>query len=82
MRESRTPEYFRTRGDAGKANAVSIIGPGKSAWIAVMPLQLTGEAKQKDLIFMPSCPLCSAAVPVDPAAHLLHLAHCYARADG
>ncbi len=38
-----------TRGDAGKANAVLTICPGKLASMdsSEMPLQLTGEAKQK-----------------------------------
>ncbi|WP_342325364.1 YdbH family protein [Kosakonia sp. BYX6] len=41
-----------TQGDAGKGNAVLTIGPGRiSATNNDMPLQLTGEAKQGDLVF-------------------------------
>lgn len=41
-----------TQGDAGKGNAVLTIGPGRlSLDNSDMPLQLTGEAKQNDLIF-------------------------------
>jgi hypothetical protein len=43
-----------TQGQAGKGNAVLNIGPGKlSMDSSDMPLQLTGEAKLGDLIFMP-----------------------------
>lgn len=41
-----------TQGDAGKGNAVLTFGPGKlSMDNSEMPLQVTGEAKQGDLIF-------------------------------
>jgi hypothetical protein len=41
-----------TQGDAGKGNAVLNFGPGRlSPGNSDMPLQLTGEAKQGDLIF-------------------------------
>ncbi len=41
-----------TQGDAGKGNAVLTIGPGRlSMTDSAMPLQLTGEAKQGDLVF-------------------------------
>lgn len=41
-----------TQGDAGKGNAVLTIGPGRLAMDeSDMPLQLTGEAKQGEMIF-------------------------------
>ncbi|SFT68863.1 Dicarboxylate transport [Kosakonia arachidis] len=41
-----------TQGEAGKGNAVLTIGPGRlSMTDSAMPLQLTGEAKQGDLVF-------------------------------
>ncbi|SCC04699.1 YdbH family protein [Kosakonia oryziphila] len=41
-----------TQGKAGKGNAVLTIGPGRLSMIdSAMPLQLTGEAKQGDLVF-------------------------------
>ncbi len=41
-----------TQGQAGKGNAVLSFGPGRLSTIeSAMPLQLTGEAKQGDLIF-------------------------------
>lgn len=41
-----------TQGEAGKGNAVLTIGPGRlSMTDNAMPLQLTGEAKQGDLVF-------------------------------
>ncbi|MCZ3381893.1 YdbH family protein [Kosakonia sp. SOY2] len=41
-----------TQGDAGKGNAVLTIGPGRlGSDKNDMPLQLTGEAKQGDLVF-------------------------------
>ncbi|XPE41626.1 hypothetical protein ACNKHK_11520 [Shigella flexneri] len=46
-----------THGDAGKGNNVLTLGPGKLAWIEwQMPLQLTGEAKQGNLIFYAKLP--------------------------
>lgn len=46
-----------TQGDAGKGNAVLTFGPGKlSMDNSAMPLQLTGEAKQDDLIFYARLP--------------------------
>jgi hypothetical protein len=41
-----------TQGDAGKGNAVLTIGPGRLNMVnSDMPLQLTGEAKQGEMIF-------------------------------
>lgn len=46
-----------TQGDAGKGNAVLTFGPGKlSMDNSAMPLQLTGVAKQNDLIFYVGLP--------------------------
>lgn len=46
-----------THGDAGKGNAVLTLGPGKLGMdSSEMPLQLTGEAKQGDLIFYAKLP--------------------------
>lgn len=46
-----------TQGQAGKGNAVLNFGPGKlSMDNSQLPLQLTGEAKQADLIYMPAYP--------------------------
>ncbi|MGL5700031.1 MAG: YdbH family protein, partial [Kluyvera sp.] len=46
-----------TAGDAGKGNAVLTLGPGTlSMDNSEMPLQLTGEAKQGDLIFYARLP--------------------------
>ncbi|MDM2842862.1 YdbH family protein [Citrobacter portucalensis] len=46
-----------THGDAGKGNAVLTLGPGKLGMDSSdMPLQLTGEAKQGDLIFYAKLP--------------------------
>ncbi|VDZ78796.1 Putative uncharacterized protein ydbH [Salmonella bongori] len=56
-----------TQGDAGKANAVLTIGPGKlSMDSSAMPLQLTGEAKQKDLIFYAVLPAMLRGSLADP----------------
>lgn len=56
-----------TQGDAGKANAVLTIGPGKlSMDSSEMPLQLTGEAKQKDLIFYAVLPAMFRGSLADP----------------
>ncbi|KFC10036.1 hypothetical protein GTGU_00684 [Trabulsiella guamensis ATCC 49490] len=66
-----------TQGDAGKGNAVLTFGPGKlSADNSAMPMQLTGEAKQGDLIFyakLPaelSGPLTSPQLAFEPGALL------------
>ncbi|KAF1366666.1 YdbH family protein [Yokenella regensburgei] len=66
-----------THGDNGKGNAVLTIGPGKlSADDSHMPLRLTGEAKQDDLIFyavLPatlSGPLSSPHLAFEPGALL------------
>ncbi|WP_054180033.1 YdbH family protein [Trabulsiella odontotermitis] len=66
-----------TQGDAGKGNAVLTFGPGKlSADNSAMPMQLTGEAKQGDLIFyakLPaelSGPLSSPQLAFEPGALL------------
>jgi hypothetical protein len=46
-----------TKGDAGKGNAVLNIGPGKlSMENSDMPLHLSGEAKQNDLILYAMLP--------------------------
>lgn len=56
-----------THGDAGKGNAVLTIGPGKlSMENSAMPLQLTGEAKQNDLIFYAVLPANLTGSLADP----------------
>ncbi|MCG5046302.1 YdbH family protein [Enterobacteriaceae bacterium 155047] len=56
-----------TRGDAGKGNAVLTIGPGKlSMDQSAMPLQLTGEAKQNDLILYAILPAQLTGSLADP----------------
>ncbi|WHP33333.1 YdbH family protein [Trabulsiella odontotermitis] len=66
-----------TQGDAGKGNAVLTFGPGKlSMNNSAMPMQLTGEAKQGDLIFyakLPAAlsgPLSSPQLAFEPGALL------------
>lgn len=56
-----------TQGDAGKGNAVLTIGPGKlSMDNSDMPLRLTGEAKQDDLIFYAVLPTQLTGSLADP----------------
>ncbi|WP_449556138.1 YdbH family protein [Huaxiibacter chinensis] len=56
-----------TQGDAGKGNAVLTIGPGKlSMDDSAMPLQLTGEAKQNDLILYAILPAHLTGSLADP----------------
>ncbi|MDY1035594.1 YdbH family protein [Lelliottia sp. CFBP8978] len=56
-----------TQGDAGKGNAVLTVGPGKlSMDNSTMPLQLTGEAKQGDLILYAILPGQLTGSLVDP----------------
>jgi Dicarboxylate transport. len=56
-----------TSGDAGKGNAVLTIGPGKlSMDNSDMPLQLTGEAKQGDLILYAVLPAHVQGALTDP----------------
>lgn len=56
-----------TQGDAGKGNAVLILGPGKlSMDKSAMPLQLTGEAKQGDLILYAILPAQLTGSLADP----------------
>ncbi len=56
-----------TQGDAGKGNAVLTLGPGKlSMDNSAMPLQLTGEAKQNDLILYAILPARFTGSLVDP----------------
>ncbi len=46
-----------TQGEAGKGNAVLKIGPGRlSMTDNAMPLQLSGEAKQNDLMLYAKLP--------------------------
>lgn len=56
-----------TSGDAGKGNAVLTLGPGKLSMDASdMPLQLTGEAKQGDLILYAVLPAHLSGAMSDP----------------
>lgn len=56
-----------TQGEAGKGNAVLSFGPGKlSMDDSAMPLQLTGEAKQDDLIFYARLPARLTGSLTDP----------------
>lgn len=56
-----------TQGDAGKGNAVLTLGPGKlSMDNSAMPLQLTGEAKQNDLILYAILPAQFTGSLADP----------------
>ncbi|XTZ40343.1 YdbH family protein [Salmonella enterica] len=56
-----------TQGDAGKGNAVLNIGPGRLGMNDIeMPLQLTGEAKQGDLIFYAVLPARLSGKPDEP----------------
>ncbi|MCI1899601.1 MAG: YdbH family protein [Enterobacter sp.] len=56
-----------TQGDAGKGNAVLTIGPGKlSMDQSDMPLQLTGEAKENDLILYAILPARLTGSLLDP----------------
>lgn len=56
-----------TQGDAGKGNAVLTIGPGKlSMDQSGMPLQLTGEAKENDLILYAILPARLTGSLLDP----------------
>ncbi|SCC07452.1 Dicarboxylate transport [Kosakonia oryzendophytica] len=56
-----------TQGDAGKGNAVLTIGPGRlSMDNSEMPLQLTGEAKQGDLVFYAVLPARLSGALDDP----------------
>lgn len=56
-----------TQGDAGKGNAVLTIGPGRlSMSNSAMPLQLTGEAKQGDLVFYAVLPAGLSGALSDP----------------
>ncbi|HBB6756485.1 TPA: YdbH family protein [Citrobacter amalonaticus] len=56
-----------TQGEAGKGNAVLSFGPGKlSMDNSAMPLQLTGEAKQDDLIFYARLPARLTGSLTDP----------------
>ncbi|MGG5835814.1 YdbH family protein [Huaxiibacter chinensis] len=56
-----------TQGDAGKGNAVLTIGPGKlSMDDSAMPLQLTGETKQNDLILYAILPAHLTGSLADP----------------
>ena len=56
-----------TQGDAGKGNAVLSFGPGKlSMDNSAMPLQLTGEAKQDDLVFYARLPAQLTGSLTDP----------------
>ncbi len=56
-----------TRGQAGKGNAVLNFGPGKlSMEKSQMPLQLTGEAKQADLILYARLPAQLSGSLTDP----------------
>jgi hypothetical protein len=56
-----------TQGDAGKGNAVLTLGPGKlSMDNSAMPLQLTGEAKQGDLILYAILPAQLTGSLADP----------------
>ncbi|MBY7516910.1 YdbH family protein [Escherichia fergusonii] len=57
-----------TQGEAGKGNAVLNFGPGKlSMDNSVMPMQLTGEAKQGNLIFYARLPAKLTGSLSDPA---------------
>lgn len=61
-----------TSGDAGKGNAVLTIGPGKlSMENSDMPLQLTGEAKQGDLILYAVLPAHLKGMLTDPTLTFL-----------
>ncbi|WP_407732703.1 YdbH family protein [Pseudocitrobacter faecalis] len=61
-----------TSGDAGKGNAVLTIGPGKlSMDNSDMPLQLTGEAKQGDLILYAVLPAHLKGTLTDPTLTFL-----------
>lgn len=61
-----------TSGDAGKGNAVLTIGPGKlSMENSDMPLQLTGEAKQGDLILYAVLPAHLKGMLTDPSLTFL-----------
>lgn len=56
-----------TEGDAGKGNAVLTVGPGRlSMENSAMPLQLTGEAKQDDLILYARLPATLSGSLHDP----------------
>lgn len=56
-----------TQGDAGKGNAVLTFGPGTLGMDnSDMPLQLTGEAKQGDLIFYAMLPATLSGSLSDP----------------
>jgi len=56
-----------TQGDAGKGNAVLSLGPGKlSMENSAMPLQVTGEAKQGDLILYAILPAQLTGSLADP----------------
>ncbi|RPH20219.1 YdbH family protein [Buttiauxella warmboldiae] len=56
-----------TQGRAGKANAVLNIGPGKlSMTHSVLPVQLTGEAKQDGMVFYAVLPGEISGAIVDP----------------
>ncbi|MBV7406171.1 YdbH family protein [Enterobacter sp. ENT03] len=56
-----------TQGDAGKGNAVLTIGPGRlSLENSDLPLQLTGEAKQNDLILYAVLPAHLSGSLTDP----------------
>lgn len=57
-----------TQGEAGKGNAVLNIGPGKLSMIdSALPFQLTGEAKQDQLIFYAVLPGELTGALTDPA---------------
>lgn len=68
-----------TQGEAGKGNAVLNFGPGKlSMDNSVMPMQLTGEAKQGNLIFYARLPAKLTGSLSDPAL-AFELVHCCVR---
>lgn len=59
-----------TAGDAGKGNAVLNLGPGRlSMTDSQMPLRLTGEAKQDQMIFYAMLPATLSGPLLDPALH-------------
>ncbi len=59
-----------TEGDAGKGNAVLTLGPGHlSMTESSMPLRLTGEAKQNQMIFYAMLPGKLSGPLLDPALH-------------